>query len=434
MPYRFNKRGPKSTKRRGELVDLNKLVKGKTQAKDGPKSPTSPVQTCPLSDLPTTAGNESVAWNGVKLSCVESRWFQVSVKDKRLSIDIGDYQTANSSDISVVLRESHLLQLPDNFQEKMVGKCTCIGSQGSHLIIQYQTPPTCAYSRFFFVDLDRRHVQLFEDAVKYFHWNSITKGPVECYISPMLQFTLFLLPMKIKSDRKWSKLLCSKITRVQNHYVTGDINEYGMDRRNQAVALYTDGLRIIYVIVDSFCSFCNIKTQQFSTKSSSGLRISLQAQIVKADTSSDEDENVGYDHLLQCSAAFCRSGDVIVLVCLVQNIKEDICKFQVNTYQICAISYRLLAVNKFLVPHSLMCHVIEVDLVTSYFSPCDSYFNVWFLKSQDSPVVSPKCIPIVKEPTLKSLCRCSIIKLLSSPAHIHDVMLPVSLQCYLRFK
>ena len=372
--------------------------------------------------------SDEFLYQGVKPKCVQGRWLTSRVDRKQHVLLITQYASARS--LRAVCQS---IPLPENFTEHIIGRPVCIGCRENLYIIQYITE-RCKYLRFMLVDLHAKSLQLFEDGEKYFNRDFAAICPVECMITPELSQVLFRLPQSIMSSRKWSKMLSAKISTGTtdangSQYRVENIRcESLRDRRNQAVAVdprYAN--RIAHILVNSYCSKCNIMMYDLSSRKNVGENEHrLHNRQYYHEASSSE----GYYFLSQCNADYCRSGDVLVLLCIVTSSLDS--QTFVRLYMFNADSFHLTQ----FVEHSTQQMELKLrdhQLIVAIPSVCDQYVRLWALEKGHTPRDLQVTARLPMPLTLQALCRAVILHC-SDPDSLQKLNLPPKLLAYVQFK
>lgn len=371
---------------------------------------------------------------GVKPVCVQGRFFTVMPFADRSRIIMLEFeQTKHHADqlCSKFADNMMVLELPKGLQrEGIIGKLVCIGCRDNLFVIQYITR-RCKYLRFLLVNSVDGSVQMFEDTHQYFIRDFHMSSPVECLISPDMTTFLFRLPQNIMTCRKWSKLIQGVVKIPKNSHgvteVIGTEDSFLRDRKFQNL-VYDNNFpnTVIISLVDEFCSKCKFSVYNLTEKIETTNKVHRLEDESVGDSDVDAEETTYY-LLHQCSTTICRSGEILVLMCVVTDNRQRpyLRIFTYNTQTLCGIKKSNHKLTNIILP------LLKSEIFSPVFTVCDLYLQVWQMrKCQPSIKVYSSSLP--KPILLKSSCRAVILRNIPKE-HIDTLSLPVSLISYLKF-
>ena len=416
-------------------------------------------------------------FRGVKPKCTEDRHYSVKVVDDGRSIVI--HETTLRDDPG---SPSFTVALPCSKQEEckrpvglygrlfkrriskpaihppctahtsIVGIPIVIGCRGNVMILQYISN-NWPIIRFLLVNLKTVTGHCLEDSERYFLQQFVTKCPIECLISPNITKILFRLPQPIMTTRSWSKLLSADVS-VDNDGICqySDIKADGFtDRQNQAVAFDPrQPCCVSFLTVDDCCTNCQLQIYDVGTKTTlmqnscklSRFRpVSSDRGEGSDDAGSDGETQDRYRFLLKCHMDYCKSGEVIVLCCVV---KEDggltSRKLFSHVYFFDSDTLALMSTASTEVPLEIFSRRGLFDARKHWFGlvfdAADTTVSVSFLEygtCVQNPHILTVSLPKRHRLNLKSMCR-EVILQTCHVGSIGKLPLPCSLIDFLRFQ
>ena len=393
--------------------------------------------TTPLDFMPQDVTFYS---QGIKPKCVESRWFSTYVDETNHCIILEEYYLDYNT-AKCLGKESYTINLPEDFKDRIIGKPVCIGSKGDHVILQF-IKGRDPYLHFMHFNIATNAAQMFEDEAHYFNRGFTSLYSVECLISPGLTSILFRLPQPVMSDRKWSKMLKADIKcDVEKDIFIKNVKvSFLRDRQNQTVAFDPKHPHnVTFILVDTYCSKCHIMrfdVQQRKTLSEKKQMIDHRSAYNKHEVSEADDEDTVSYFLHQCNAAYCQSGDVLVLVCVIfaPTLPEE-AMLKISFFDAQELTLRTYCHLKAIrnLPFPMRGLDSSKHWFYPVFSPGDSEVSVWFFQKGAPPIISASSLKVPKQCDLKAMCRTVIMNV--CPRHkVQHLPLPSSLQLFLRFE
>ncbi|ELT91336.1 hypothetical protein CAPTEDRAFT_224132 [Capitella teleta] len=376
---------------------------------------------------------------GVKPKCTQSRWLHCYVDAAQHAIIIEefflDFYTAKA-----YAKVELVLSLPESFSARIIGRPVCIACLDQHLILQYGHADS-RHLHFIYYNATTDTAQFFDDGSEYLERAFTALHSVECLMSPSLTCALFRLPQAAMSDRKWSKLLKAEIAQNGSEELRfGNVREcFLRDRQNQTVAFNPRVQEniVTFILIDNYCATAQFLVYDIeSKKTAKEFQLSISSRGTRrTDEENGNEEEKVYYHLHQCNAAYCRSGDVLVLLCVVYShmLPEEamikLCFFDAETFELNGVP-QLRSIRN--LPFPIRGLNSAKDWFYPVFSPCDSRVAVWMFQKNAPPVICASACRFKKPFTLKKLCRAAVCRVCL--AHkIHQLPLPAQLLSFLKF-
>ena len=418
-------------------------------------------------------------FRGVKSKCTQGRHYSVKVVDSDHTLVIQQTATPDEkypsfkislpcSRLEKCVRPSGLYDrlfrrrvpkpethLPCPAHMRIIGKPLVIGCRRNVMVLQYISN-NCPIVRFLLVNTEAGTAQCIEDSEGYFRQQFVTICPIECLISPDFSKILFRLPQPIMNMRSWSKLLSSDVSvdSDYNFHVSDAKADGLLDKQNQAIAF--DPRRpccVTFLLVDEYCTTCQLHTYNVNTKSTllkGSCRLSRYKQapsymdsteVNDCDDSGSEDEDKAQDRyrfLLKCYVDYSKSGDVIVLSCVVKDGGLTTRKLFSYLYFFNSDTLEMMDTATTEISVEIFSHRGLFDARKYWFglmfNATDTEVSVSFVEYATCVENSPiQTVSLPKRHQLKSMCRQVILQACSGRS-LEKLPLPNLLINFLRFQ
>lgn len=338
--------------------------------------------------------------------------------------------------------------LPCTLHTRIIGKPIVIACRGNIMVLQYISN-NWPIVRFLLVNTESVTAQCMEDSERYFLQQFVTICPVECLISPNFRKILFRLPQPIMNARSWSKLLSTDISVDSDSIChVSDIKADGLlDTQNQAVAFDPrHPCCVTFLIVDEYCTTCQLRTYDVNTKTTL-LQNSCRLNRFKptptnraevSDNSGSEEEQDRYRFLLKCYVDYSKSGDIIVLSCVVKDGGLTSRKLFSYLYFFNSDTLQMMSTVTTEVPVEIFSHRGLFDARKHWFglmfNATDTEVSVSFLEYgtcvENPPILT---VSLPKRHQLKAMCRQVILQACTEGS-VENLPLPTPLVNFLRFQ
>ncbi|KAI0220445.1 hypothetical protein LSAT2_028051 [Lamellibrachia satsuma] len=413
-------------------------------------------------------------FRGVKPKCTEGRHYSVKVADSDHILVIQETTTQEKSPsykISLPCSNSEECRRPAGLygrlfkrriskprthppctaHTRIIGRPIVIGCRSNTMVLQYLSD-NWPIVRFLLVNIKSGTVKSLEDSERYFLQQFVAICPIECLISPGFSKILFRLPQPIMNTRSWSKLLSTDMSVDSDGIChVGDIKADCLsDRQNQGVAF--DPRRpccVTFLMVDEYCTKCELRTYDVSTKMTllqNSCRLSrfkpVQTEHEETSDDSGSDEEVQepdrYRFLLKCYVDYCKSGDVIVLCCVVKDGGLTSRKLYSCLYFFNSDTLQLMNTAITEVPVEIFSRRCLFDARKHWFglifNAADTKVSVCFLEYgtcvENPPILT---VSLPKTHQLKAMCRQVILQA-CTVGSLDKLPLPGSLINFLHFQ